>query len=138
LSVPIFRLTLAAALAAAALAFTVDSAAATTPCGQAVLDAWGKGTLGSTFPVHCYQNALQNLPADVAGYSDASDDIHLAMLAAIRKQGGNQGPPGPSAGVIVAVGGGIALLVALLAPIGVRAGARAVSSRRAVRHRSGA
>ncbi|MES1248051.1 MAG: hypothetical protein ABUS54_10300 [Actinomycetota bacterium] len=137
---PSLRPTLAAAVAAAALGSVATApAAAAGSCGQAVLDAWAKGTLGPTFPAHCYQDALQTLPPDVAGYSSASDDIHAALAAALRLQDvDDHGPSGPSAAAVVAIGGGIALAVALLGPIGVRRAARALSSRRAAHRRSGA
>jgi hypothetical protein len=62
-------------------------AAAQTECGQEVLTAWSDGRLGSNYAIHCYEWALSHLPADVEGYTSASDDIRRALLAAVRIHG---------------------------------------------------
>jgi hypothetical protein len=78
------------ALLAVALAAGVSVAFAyATParaevlCWQSVLNAWAKGDLGSNYPLRCYREAVQHLPADVRGYSSAPDDIQRALIRAI-------------------------------------------------------
>lgn len=77
---------LAGALAAGVIAAPASFAAAPaqTACWQQVLDAWSDGKLGPNYPIRCYVSALNNLPADIQGYSSAANDIRRALLAAIR------------------------------------------------------
>jgi hypothetical protein len=73
----------AASLAALLLAFTAAPAAASA-CGQRVLDDWyDDGQVATTYPIHCYREAIAALPEDVQSYSSAEEDISAAMLAAI-------------------------------------------------------
>lgn len=81
-----WRPSLVAAALAAAFAAAPSSAAAASPCGQRVLDAWSNDKLGANFAIPCYEWALTHLPADVEGYSSASDDIRQQLLAAIRQR----------------------------------------------------
>lgn len=63
----------------------VGPASAGSGCGSSVLQAWSDGTLDDeSFPVECYRTALDELPADVAGYSSAADDINRALLRRLR------------------------------------------------------
>lgn len=53
-------------------------------CGQRVLDDWyDDGRVATTYPIHCYREAIADLPEDVQAYSSAEEDISAAMLAAI-------------------------------------------------------
>jgi hypothetical protein len=73
----------AASLVALLLAFNAAPAAASA-CGQRVLDDWyDDGNVATTYPIHCYREAIADLPEDVQSYSSAEDDISAAMLAAI-------------------------------------------------------
>ena len=76
------------ALAAVAMFTAVHlagSASAAADCGAGVLQAWSDGTLdGEPYPVECYHEALDELPADVAAYSSAADDINRALLQRLR------------------------------------------------------
>jgi hypothetical protein len=66
---------------------------AAPPCWKALLNDWYDGKIDQTYPAHCYTEAIQHLPQDVTDYSSARDDIHRAMLAAIRNGGdGGRGP----------------------------------------------
>jgi hypothetical protein len=77
------------ALAGLGLALGVAApAGAATPCSQQLINDWFDGHIDHTYPIACYQH----LPQDVEMYSGAKDDIHRAMLAALR-QGKNGGPP---------------------------------------------
>jgi hypothetical protein len=83
-------LVVAAALSAAVVTHPAPAAAA-SPCWKALLNDWYDGRIDHTYPVHCYQDALHHLPADVQTYSSAHDDIQRALQSAeakIRKSGG--------------------------------------------------
>jgi len=85
-------------LAAAALgAATAAPAAAATPCWRTVINDWYRnGRVDGHYPIHCYSEAIANLPEDSKQYSSAPEDIRRDMLLAIR---GDQpsGPGGPGA-----------------------------------------
>src|SRR3954454_18592969 len=103
-------------LAAAAVALVAVPAAAAAPaatlhatngCDLAVLnDGLKDGHVDRTYAIPCYTQAIQRLNSmpDVKGYSSATDDIHDALLAAIRQDrggggsSGGSGPSGPSDG----------------------------------------
>ena len=103
-------LRIALTTAAAALALLMLGAApasAAKPCWYQVQNDWYRhGTVRGTYPVHCYTEALHNLPTDSKIYSTAPDDIRRAMLLAIRTQRNGGGPGGPSAGPPSSSGGG--------------------------------
>ena len=70
-------------MAALLLALNVAPASASV-CGQRVLDDWyDDGEVATTYPIHCYREAIADLPEDVQSYSSAEEDISAAMLAAI-------------------------------------------------------
>jgi hypothetical protein len=88
-------LLLAVLCAAALLAVGSGSAAAapvatqkaTTACWNEVVNDWlrHQPNVVGTYPIACYTQAIQHLDAypDIQQYSNAPDDIHRAMLAAI-------------------------------------------------------
>jgi hypothetical protein len=61
-------------------------AAAATPCWKALLNDWYDGRIDKTYAVHCYNDALKHLPADVQTYSSAHDDIQRALQSAIARE----------------------------------------------------
>jgi hypothetical protein len=74
-----------------------SSAGAATPCWRQVVNDWYRNNrVDGTYPIHCYSEAIANLPEDVKGYSNAPDDIRRAMLLAIRgdSSSGGSGPGG--------------------------------------------
>jgi hypothetical protein len=78
------------------LAFAGPAAAATSPCGKKVLDDWwDNGRVDRLYPLHCYEEAIDGIPADIRDYSDAEAVISRALQAAV---GGNlaQGGDDPS------------------------------------------
>ena len=81
-----WRPSLVAAAVVVAFAAAPSSASAASQCGQRVLDAWSNNRLGPNFAIPCYEWALTHLPADVEGYSSASNDIRQQLLAAIRQR----------------------------------------------------
>jgi hypothetical protein len=93
---------------------TSASLQATDRCWLAVVNDWlDNNQVDRTYAIPCYTQAIQHLNQfpDVKGYSSAVDDIHNALLAAIRQDrgggstggGSNLGGPGPSGG---STGGG--------------------------------
>jgi hypothetical protein len=83
----------------------VGGAAAATPCWKSLLNDWYDGRIDNSYAIHCYQDALHHLPADVQTYSSAHDDILRALQSAVAKQkqaGHTVGPntqlPPPSSG----------------------------------------
>jgi len=93
-----FLVALAAGLLLLALPGT---AAAKTPCWKQVLNDWSNGRAIGVYPLHCYRDAIRNLPEDLRDYSAAADDIQAALQAQIGKRTGrslqsNGGPGEPS------------------------------------------
>jgi hypothetical protein len=76
------------ALAAGLLlaAFLPGRAAAGTPCWKKVLNDWSNGRPIRVYPLHCYRDAIRNLPEDLRDYSSAADDIQAALQAQIAKR----------------------------------------------------
>jgi hypothetical protein len=73
-----FLLTLATVAAVAVVAW-VPAASAAKPCWQVLVDDWSDGAISNLYPLHCYRQALQNMPEDVRLYSNASDEINRAL-----------------------------------------------------------
>jgi len=72
---------------AATLALTVSAAPASakTPCWKVVISDWYvDGRVNGTYPIPCYEQAIQNLPDDVRSYADAASEIRRAMLDQLR------------------------------------------------------
>jgi hypothetical protein len=67
----------------ALVALMPGRAAATTPCWKQVLNDWSQGRAIGTYPLHCYRDAIRNLPEDLRDYSSAADDISAALQAQI-------------------------------------------------------
>jgi hypothetical protein len=90
---------LVASLAAASAASAAPAAteSATPNCWLQVVNDWlDNNRVDRTYAIPCYTQAIQHLNAypDVQNYSSAADDIHRALLAAIRQDRGS----GPGAG----------------------------------------
>ena len=62
------------------------TAAAKTPCWKQVLNDWSNGRAIGVYPLHCYRDAIRNLPEDLRDYSGAADDIQAALQAQIGKR----------------------------------------------------
>jgi hypothetical protein len=80
------------ALAAMAGSVGVGTAEAST-CSQALIHDWYvDGRVDQTYAVHCYREALKNIPEDQIVYGSLRDDLTRALLAVTRDKGGNVGP----------------------------------------------
>jgi len=100
LKLPSLRLAVLFLVVVAAFGATTGAASAKTSCGVQVVDDWYGGHLGKgkkTYPLHCYRDALNIVAgrADISLYSNARQDILLALQAAIaHKNGGPFDPTG--------------------------------------------
>ena len=55
-------------------------------CGRQIIDDWFKdGRVDKVYPLHCYDDALEQLPNDVRTYSDAPQAIKRALQQALAK-----------------------------------------------------
>jgi hypothetical protein len=73
-----------------ALLASAGPAAAAKSCGEKVIDDWFDGRIDGTYPLHCYDDAIEQLPRDVRDYSSAKEDIERALQNRLR---GDQNPP---------------------------------------------
>ena len=87
-------LSLVVLLAALVAAFAVPSTAgAAVPCRNRIYNEWYKsGKVATSFPLACYRDALRHVPLDAQVYSSLTDDIHAALLAAVRREHGQKVP----------------------------------------------
>ena len=109
-----------AALAALVIAFGVAPAAsAARPCGDLVMRDWSDdGRIDRLYPLHCYEDAIDDLPPDLRDYTDAADVIERALYTAVRKGTASIAPQpeGSSSSaralLLVALAGGSVVLAA--------------------------
>ena len=85
--------TLVAMLLAAAPATAAPS------CARQVIDDWyDDGRVDRTYPLHCYDDAIEALPPDVRDYSSAKEDIQRALQARMRGEASPPATTDPSPG----------------------------------------
>jgi len=81
------RLLLLACLLGAVLAATTAApASAGAPCWKVLLNDWFDGRIDQLYPVSCYRQAINHLPADVEEYSSARQDINRALQARLENK----------------------------------------------------
>jgi len=102
---PTFLKPLILVLAVAALAglARVDTAEARleSKCSAALIHDWYvDGRIDRTYPVHCYREALRDIPEDQIVYGTLRDDLTRALQSVIRNHNGPVDPdtPVPGAG----------------------------------------
>ena len=94
--------TLTAAVALALAAFVAltlaGPAAAASKCGEKVLADWfDNGRIDRIYPLNCYEDAIDAIPADLRDYADAEEVITRALQSALRGElapGGKDPTPG--------------------------------------------
>jgi hypothetical protein len=89
------RLLLLAAVLAGLVAALLPgpASAAGTPCRNKVFNDWyHDGKVASTYPLHCYRDALKHIPVDAGIYSSLAEDIRAALRAATRRAHGLSAP----------------------------------------------
>jgi hypothetical protein len=81
-------LTVLVAILAAAATFGVGSAQA-SKCASALIHDWYvDGRIDRTYAVHCYREALRDIPEDQIVYGTLRDDLNRALQSAIRNNSG--------------------------------------------------
>jgi len=71
----------------------LPATAMATACGDKVLADWfDNGRIDRLYPLHCYEEAIDDIPADLRDYANAEEIISRALQAAV---GGNLDPGGP-------------------------------------------
>ncbi len=91
-------LVVTAALAAAAFGVSTAQASA---CSSALIRDWYvDGRIDNTYPVHCYREALKDIPEDQLVYGTLRDDLTRALQQVISDHNGHVTPmtPIPGAG----------------------------------------
>jgi hypothetical protein len=79
-------------LAAATALSLSSSASAATPCGKKVLGDWfDNGRIDKIYPLNCYEEAIDAIPADLRDYADAEDVITRALQLALHGKVGASG-----------------------------------------------
>jgi len=87
-------------LAAAAATLGVSTAQASACSGALIRDWYVDGRIDNTYPVHCYREALKDIPEDQIVYGTLRDDLNRALALVISDHNGSAGPntPVPGAG----------------------------------------
>src|SRR5947199_9659489 len=68
-------------------------------CSAALIHDWYvDGRVDKTYPVHCYREALKDIPEDQLIYGTLRDDLTRALQSVIRKHNGKVGPNTPVPG----------------------------------------
>jgi hypothetical protein len=61
-----------------------------TACSRALIHDWYvDGRIDGTYPVHCYREALKQIPEDQIIYGTLRQDLTRALQSAIRQHGGH-------------------------------------------------
>lgn len=83
-----------ALLVLAVAAFGLPSVAhAAVPCRDRIYNDWyADGKVATTYPIACYKDAIAHIPADAKIYSNLSQDIHTALVAALAREHGKTVP----------------------------------------------
>jgi LPXTG-motif cell wall-anchored protein len=91
-------------LAATLVALALPATAMATPCGDKVLADWfDNGRIDRLYDLHCYEDAIDAIPADLRDYANAEEIISRALQAAV---GGKLAPGGPDPSPDGSVNGG--------------------------------
>jgi len=89
-SKPLILLALAIAIAAALGVAQPAQARSMSSCSKALIHDWYvDGRVDQTYPVHCYREALKQIPEDQIIYGTLREDLTRALQATIRQNGGH-------------------------------------------------
>jgi hypothetical protein len=84
-------------LAATLVALSLPSTAMATPCGDKVLADWfDNGRIDRLYDLHCYEDAIDAIPADLRDYANAEEIISRALQLAVGGELDPVGGPDPS------------------------------------------
>jgi len=104
--------------ALAAFTFAAQSAVATSSSNPVIADCLSHpGGLTGNYTVKQLQQALQVMPAEVKEYTNCSDVINRALLAAVGKPGGHSGGTGGGSGSFLPTPVIIILVVLILGAV---------------------
>lgn len=89
---------LVAALAVLALGAAASPAAAKTSCARQIIYDWSDEDrrITQTYPLHCYQEAIAEVPEDLRAYTGIVDDILSARNTAARNRTLQSSDPPPA------------------------------------------
>jgi len=73
------RLSAPTAPEAATVSAARVQAAKVANCAHRLLKDWNDGRIDGSYPITCYRQAIEKLPADLLVYSSAEDDIRQAL-----------------------------------------------------------
>ena len=103
---PVILALLSAALVGAAAAGPAE-ARLESKCSAALIHDWYvDGRIDKTYQVHCYREALRDIPEDQVVYGTLRDDLTRALQLVIRSHDGDVGPNTPVPGGGDGGGGG--------------------------------
>jgi hypothetical protein len=88
-------LILVVAAAAAAASFGVSTAHASACSNALIRDWYNDGRIDGTYPVHCYREALKDIPEDQLVYGTLRDDLTRALQLVVASHHGNITPSTP-------------------------------------------
>ena len=88
---PLILIVLAAGIGAATLGTAQPAQARSmSDCSQKLIHDWYvDGRVDNTYPVHCYREALKNIPEDQVVYGTLRQDLTRALQATVRQHGGH-------------------------------------------------
>jgi hypothetical protein len=98
---PLILLVTALVLAGGVFGVGKAEARSSSVCSKALIHDWYvDGRVDKTYPVHCYREALRDIPEDQLIYGTLRDDLNRALQATIRKHDGKVkgSTPVPGAG----------------------------------------
>jgi hypothetical protein len=81
--------------AAAAASFGVSTAGASACSSALIRDWYNDGRIDGTYEVHCYREALKDIPEDQLVYGTLRDDLTRALQLVVAKHHGNITPATP-------------------------------------------
>jgi hypothetical protein len=101
---PLILLAAAVAIGGATLGTAQPAQARSmSDCSAALIHDWYvDGRVDKTYPVHCYREALKEIPEDQAIYGTLREDLTRALQSTIRQHGGHVNANTP----VVPLGGG--------------------------------
>jgi hypothetical protein len=83
---------LVAAFGLLALSVGAAAASAKTPCWRQIQNEWvNNQRIATTYPLHCYREAIAHVPEDLRQYSSIEEDILAARQLAARQSRTLQG-----------------------------------------------
>jgi hypothetical protein len=89
-SKPLILLALAAAIGASLGGTQPAQAKSLSRCSSALINDWlFDGRIDKTYPVHCYREALKDVPEDQIVYGTLRQDLTRALQSAVRQNGGH-------------------------------------------------